>query len=159
MHILFVVNRTFNETPTERLQQHPLLFTMNHTNHTFFLWRLHLARPSHPGQSTILLRSKARVESVQSFTLWQQATIEITCHVTLLLLVRATYIYIGAILHAHPVHGESHIQRNTNWEVATVGLVRPFWLRLPVPGCQNNNKKLIINSSINSEISQLFCCF
>jgi len=37
MHILFVVNRTFNETPTERLQQHPLLFTMNHTNHTFFL--------------------------------------------------------------------------------------------------------------------------
>jgi len=25
---------------------------------TFFLWRLHLARPSHPGHSTILLRSE-----------------------------------------------------------------------------------------------------
>jgi len=26
------------------------------TNRTFFLWRLHLARPSHPSHSTILLR-------------------------------------------------------------------------------------------------------
>jgi len=36
-HIPFMVNRTLNATPTERLQQHPLLFTMNHTDHTFFL--------------------------------------------------------------------------------------------------------------------------
>jgi len=36
-HILFVVNRTFNATPTERLQQHTLLFAMNHTCRTFFL--------------------------------------------------------------------------------------------------------------------------
>jgi len=28
--------------------------------------------------------------------------------ITLLLLVRATYIY-GVVLHAHPVRGESHI--------------------------------------------------
>ena len=34
-----VVNRTFNATPTERLQQHPLLFTTKHTDRTFFLWR------------------------------------------------------------------------------------------------------------------------
>jgi len=27
------------------------------------------------------------------------------------LLVRATYMY-GVVLHAHPVRGESHIQRN-----------------------------------------------
>ena len=32
--------------------------------------------------------------------------------ITLLLLVRATYIY-GAVFHAHPVRGESHNQRNT----------------------------------------------
>jgi len=51
-HIPFVVNRTFNATPAERLQQH-LLFS---TNRTFFLWRFHTARPSHPGHSTILLR-------------------------------------------------------------------------------------------------------
>jgi len=32
--------------------------------------------------------------------------------ITLLLLVRATYTN-GVVLHAHPVRGESHIQRNT----------------------------------------------
>jgi len=59
VHIPFVVNRTFNATPADMLQQHPLLFTRNSTDHTFFLWRLHLARPSHPGHSTILLRSES----------------------------------------------------------------------------------------------------
>jgi len=86
------------------------------------------------------------VASGQSFTLWQQATIEITSSllpplasaincslasqallevtpqdhsigITLSLLVRATYrLYrpMGIILHAHPVRGESHIQRNAN---------------------------------------------
>jgi len=39
--------------------------------------------------------------------------------IILLLLVRATYI-CGVILRAHPVRGESHNQRNTNGEVATV---------------------------------------
>jgi len=46
---------TFNATPTERFQQHPLVFAMNRTYCTFFLWRLHLAPPSHPSQSTTLL--------------------------------------------------------------------------------------------------------
>jgi len=37
-----------------------LLFTTNHTDCTFFLWRLHLAWPSHHhGHSTILLRSES----------------------------------------------------------------------------------------------------
>jgi len=36
-HIPFVVNRTFSAMPTEGLQQHPLLFTMNRTDGTFFL--------------------------------------------------------------------------------------------------------------------------
>ena len=57
MHILFVVNRTINTTPPERLQQHPLLFTTNHSDRTFFVWRLNSARPPHPGHNTILLRS------------------------------------------------------------------------------------------------------
>jgi len=38
--------------------------------------------------------------------------------ITLLLLVRATYMY-GVVLQAHPVRGESHNQRNTTGEVAT----------------------------------------
>ena len=54
-HIPFVVNHTINATPLERLQQHPLLFTTNHTDRTFFVWRLNSARPSHPGHSTIFL--------------------------------------------------------------------------------------------------------
>ena len=36
------------------------------------------------------------------------------------MLVRATYMY-GAVLHAHPVRGESHNQRNTTGEIATEG--------------------------------------
>jgi len=38
--------------------------------------------------------------------------------ITLLLLVRPTYMY-GVVLHAHPVCGESHNQRSTPGEVAT----------------------------------------
>jgi len=57
-HIPFVVNHTINATPPERLQQHPLLFTTNHTDHTFFVWRLNSTRPPHPGHSTILLLSE-----------------------------------------------------------------------------------------------------
>jgi len=57
-HIPFVVNHTINTTPPERLQQHPLLFTTNHTDRTFFVWRLNSVRPSHPGHRTILLRSE-----------------------------------------------------------------------------------------------------
>jgi len=36
-HIPFVVNYTINVTPPERLQQHPLLFTTNRTDRTFFV--------------------------------------------------------------------------------------------------------------------------
>ena len=58
-HIPFLVNRAFSATPAAWLQQHPLLFTTNHTDHMFFVWRLHPTRPSHPGHSTILLRSES----------------------------------------------------------------------------------------------------
>jgi len=57
-HIPFVVNHTINATSPEKLQQHPLLFTTNHTDRTFFVWRLNSARPPHPDHSTILLRSE-----------------------------------------------------------------------------------------------------
>jgi len=43
--------------------------------------------------------------------------------ITLLLLVRATYLY-GVILHAHPVRGESRNQGNTTGEVATIPVGR-----------------------------------
>jgi len=40
------------------MQQHPLHFTTNRTDRTFFVWRLNSAQPSHPGHSTILLQSE-----------------------------------------------------------------------------------------------------
>ena len=43
--------------------------------------------------------------------------------ITLLLLVRATYIY-GVVLHTHPVRGESHNQRKTIGEIATLSGVQ-----------------------------------
>jgi len=36
-HTPFVVNHAINTTPPERLQQHPLLFTTNHNDRTFFV--------------------------------------------------------------------------------------------------------------------------
>jgi len=36
------------------------------------------------------------------------------------LITCSCHIYIGVHLHAHPVRGESHIQRNANGEVAVV---------------------------------------
>jgi len=44
---------------TGEVAQHPLLFTANRTDRTFFLWKLNPVRPSHPGHSTILLRSES----------------------------------------------------------------------------------------------------
>jgi len=46
--------------------------------------------------------------------------------ITLLLLIRATYMY-GVVLHAHPVRGESHNQRNTTREVATLTPKGKVW--------------------------------
>jgi len=40
-----------------------------------------------------------------------------------LTIVCLRYMYDGVILHAHPVHGESHNQCNTTGEVATVSVV------------------------------------
>jgi len=39
---------------------------------------------------------------------------------TLSLLVRATYTVHGVVRRAHPVRGESHIQRHANGEAATM---------------------------------------
>ena len=139
----FMVNHTFNTTPMERLQQHPLLFTMNCTEHTFCLCRLHLARPSHPGHSIILLRSEtpsgmcaklhivaasnnrdhtprslssSPLASTINCLLVSQALLEAT-HQDHSIIACSCYIYIGFVICAQPIHGESHIQ--CNGDVAT----------------------------------------
>jgi len=64
--------------------------------------------------------------------------------ITLLLLVRATYTY-GVVLHAHPIRGESHNQRNTTGEVATPdwpfhSQFRKIW---PFFNCAGHEKTLL----------------
>jgi len=62
---------------------------------------------------------KSRAACAQSFAPWQQATIEIMLAISLTIAC-SRYTYDGVILPAHPVRGESHNQRNTTGEVATV---------------------------------------
>jgi len=61
---------------------------------------------------------KSRAACGQSFALWQQATIEITRR-DHSIIACSRHIYNGVILHAYPVRGESHNQRNTTGEAAT----------------------------------------
>ena len=62
---------------------------------------------------------KSRAACAQSFAPWQQATIEIMLAISLTIAC-SRYTYDGVILPAHPARGESHNQRNTTGEVATV---------------------------------------
>jgi len=62
-----------------------------------------------------------RAAYAQSFTLRQQATIEITRR-DHSIIACSRHIYMGVVVRTHPVRGESHIQRNANGEVATVKL-------------------------------------
>jgi len=62
---------------------------------------------------------KARAACAQSFTLWQQATIEFTRR-NHSIIACSRHVYMGVVLCAHSVRGESRIQRNTTGEVATV---------------------------------------
>ena len=64
---------------------------------------------------------KAQAENSPSFTMWQQATIEIM-HRNQSTIACACHLCMGAVLRTHPAHGESHIQRNDNQEVATVSI-------------------------------------
>ena len=62
--------------------------------------------------------------SMQSFTLWQQATIEITCN-DYSIVACSRHICVGVVLRTHTVCGESHIQRNAKREVTTTS--PPFY--------------------------------
>jgi len=64
---------------------------------------------------------KAQTACALSFTLWQQATIEFTCR-NYSIIACLCHLYMGVLFHAHSIHGELRIQRNANWEVATVSL-------------------------------------
>jgi len=60
---------------------------------------------------------KGRAASVQSFTLWQQATLEIPRRAHSIFAC-SHHIHMSVVLHAHPVRGESHMQQNANRAIA-----------------------------------------
>jgi len=110
-------NHTFNATPTEKLQQHPLVFAMNRTYCTCFLWRLYLAPPSHPSQSTTLLwLDRPSSKCAKLYTAASSNNKDPTSCSSYVCLLGPH----GVVLHAHPVRGESHIHHNTNSEAATL---------------------------------------
>ena len=63
---------------------------------------------------------------MQSFRLWQQATIEIIRRAHFII-VSLHHIYMRLVLHAHPVRGESRMQRNANRDVEHL---QQGWARL-----------------------------
>ena len=66
-----------------------------------------------------VFRSEVPSGYAQSFAPWQQATIEIMLAISLTIACSRN-IYNGVTLHAHPVRGESHNQRNATGEAATL---------------------------------------
>ena len=75
--VILHAHHTINATPLERLQQHPLFFTTNYTDRTFFLegwtWHdLHILVTA-----PLCCDRKSQTACAQSFALWQQATIGI----------------------------------------------------------------------------------
>jgi len=64
---------------------------------------------------------KARAACAQSFTLCQQATIEITRR-DHSIIACSFHVYMGVVLRAHSVRGEPRIQRNGSGKDATEDL-------------------------------------
>jgi len=118
-HIPFVVNRAFSATTTESLQQHPLHFTTNRTDRTTNLHfttnrtdrRFHTARPSHPGHSTISLRSESPSGMCAKLCTVAACNNRVHPMRSLYYCLFAPVIYC-VVLRAHSVRGEPRIQCN-----------------------------------------------
>jgi len=102
--------------------------------------------------------------SAQSFTLWQQATIEITQR-DHSIIACSRHIYLCVALRAHPVRGESHFQCNANWELAITSLLfamnsiyRTFFLwrlHLAPPSHPGHSTSLLWLEKPSSECAKL----
>jgi len=118
-HIPFVVNRAFNATPEEWLQQHPLLVTRTAPIARSFCegctWHnLHILITA-----PFCCDRKARAACAQCFTLWQQATVEITRR-DHSIIACSHHVCMGVVLRSHSVRGEPRIQRNARGVVPTI---------------------------------------
>ena len=63
----------------------------------------------------------------QSFTLWQQATVEFPRREHSIIAC-SCHIYMGVVLRAHSVRGEPRIQRNASGVIATRAGLKPMQL-------------------------------
>ena len=110
----------------------------------------HVRKASHRG-SKQQQRSCSHLSSRTLVIMFNRSHVNIgratTSQSLLLLLAHATqYTYDGVILPAHPVRGESHNQRNTTGEVATLLYVEPLKL---LPGkylCLQASHKNVLNN-------------
>ena len=108
------------QTPTESFQQHPLLFTTNRTDPTFFFegcsWHhLHILVTA-----PLCLQSESpngKCTRLHNMTAGNNRD-HTSCSFILCLFV--PHIYVGVVFHAHLVCGESHIQHSANREVVTL---------------------------------------
>ena len=101
-------------TTSPRFCHEPLLLYC-----TFFSWRLRLAPTSHSGQSTTLLwleRSSSTCAKLPTVAP-SNNTVKIPRRDHF---ISACSCHMGVVRHAHPVRGESPMQHNANWEVATL---------------------------------------
>jgi len=115
-HIPFVVNHTFNANG-EVATTFPLFLQWTapiaHSFCEVCNWHdLHILVTA-----PFCCDRKARAACAQSFTLWQQATIEITCH-DHSIIACSRHAHMGVVLRLHLVRGESHIQRNGQFSLS-----------------------------------------
>jgi len=98
-----MVNHTFKAMPMERLLQHPSFLQWTAQ---CFVKALHSTTSTSWSQHHFAAIGEARAPCAQSFTLWQQATTEFTCHDHYCcLFAPQTYLVFAHI----PFYGESHI--------------------------------------------------
>jgi len=97
----------YKESDCIKACNHMLLNFLHHSRNRYVYFR-----------NRAFCDQKSRAACAQSFAPWQQATIEITRR-DHSIIACSREIHNGVILHAHPVRGESHNQRNTTGEVAT----------------------------------------
>jgi len=123
-------NHTFNATPTESLQEHPLVFVMNRTYFMFFLWRLYLATPSHLGQSTTLFWLKRPSNKCAKLPTVEPSNNKDPMSCSSYFCLFAPH---GCCSSPTSLRDESHTHHNANWEAVALAarLGRFFkWLRL-----------------------------
>ena len=96
----------------------PSFYNKPHWSHVLFV-KTELGTTSTSWSQHHFVAIRNPVRHVRKSSHWQQATIEITWQDhSIIACSRHIYIYI-VLFRAHPVRGESHIQRNTTGEIAT----------------------------------------